>query len=99
MVCTCNFYFHEYKKKKKKKITHYYTLLHLITRFVGKKYLLLLYPWQRASYQTLRGFLLHVVTSYYTLLHVITSYYTFIGKKENMLTYVRFYCGNRLGYF
>ena len=55
-------------------ITRYYTLLHLITSFMGNKYLLLLYPWQLASYQALRGFLLHVITSYYTLLHLITSF-------------------------
>ena len=44
---------------------------------MGNKYLLLLYPWQLASYEALRGFLLHVITSYYTLLHVITPYYQF----------------------
>ena len=42
------------------------------------EYLLLLYPWQLASYQALRGFLLHVITRYYTLLHVITRYYTLL---------------------
>ena len=57
-------------------ITCYYTLLHVITSFMGNKYLLLLYPWQLASYQALRGWF--SITCYYLLLHVITRYYTLL---------------------
>ena len=46
--------------------------------------MLALCPWQQASYQTLRGFLLHVITSYYTLLHLITS---FVRNKYLLLLY------------